>query len=161
MYSNNKPRRGINRQLMLYTNQIEKQTRGVKFFIGVYPCDKLPSDIQKPATLIINTDPAREEGEHWVAVHLRPNGLADYFCSLGFPPLVPEIQHFLSIHGHAGKRYNRCTIQDLNTSLCGDFCICFVKCVAKGVFLPEFVRRFSTDLEKNKTHLLCIDKLSS
>lgn len=145
---------------MLYNYQIERQTRGLRFFKGVFACDQLPEINEKPATLIINTDPSEDEGEHWVAMHLHADGRADYFCPLGFPPLIPQIQAFFNRHSPGGMRYNCCTMQDLNFSHCGDFCICFVKCVAKGIHLPQFVRRFSSDVERNKRMLTCVKTLS-
>lgn len=148
---------------MLDTQQIENQLRGIRYFIGVYPVDRLPDVRTFPATMIVNTDPSNEGGEHWVALHLHPGGQADYFCSFGFPPLIPELQSFLKRYGSACKRYNRCTMQDVNSSLCGDYCICYVKCVAKGIELPEFVAKFSnvvTGSETNKRRLTCLSSLS-
>lgn len=147
---------------MLTTNQIEQQLRGVRFFIGVYAVDQLPEVRSFPATLVVNTDPISESGEHWVALHLHPDRKADYFCSFGFPPLIPELQTFLNRYGKSGRRYNQRTMQDINSSLCGDYCICFVKCVAKGIELPDFVDRFSNVMfgKSNKRKLTCLSSLS-
>lgn len=141
---------------MLTTSQLEAALSGTRLFIGVFACDRLPFRIEGPATLIINTDPGDEPGEHWVAVHLLGAERADFFCPFGFPPLIPDIQRFLSRNGSRGLRYNQCTMQDATTTICGDFCICFVRCVARGICLPEFISQF----RRGKGRLQCLDRLS-
>ena len=144
--------------------RLSVNVRGCVFFIGVFAVDNLPNVTKFPATLIVNTDPAYEAGEHWVALHLKPRGRVDYFCSFGFPPLILELQDFVNRYGSSGKRYNRCTMQDVNSTLCGDYCICFVKCIAKGAELPEFVARFTCQPlarpGENKGRLTCVKWLS-
>ena len=147
---------------MLTTSQIEQQLRGVHLFAGVFACDRLPTVTTFPATLIANTDPSNEPGEHWVAIHLRDGRRAEYFCPFGFPPLVPELQLFLSRYGSAGLLYNQCTMQDVVSTLCGDYCICFVSCVARGQDLSHFVSRFVNRAtgESNEGMLTCLTTLS-
>lgn len=128
---------------MLTTSEIEARLRGVRYFKGVFACDRLPIRIQAPATLVINTDPAADPGEHWVSVHVRRDYRVDYFDPFGFPPLIPEIQAFAYRNGWSGQRYNTVTLQDASTSLCGDYCIAFVQAVAQGEELPDFVARFA------------------
>lgn len=146
---------------MLTTSEIEFQLRGVRFFRGVFACDRLPSVNHLPCTIIVNTDPSNEPGEHWVALHLMEGSRCDYFDPFGFPPLVPELQVFTHRYGHRGQRYNRVTMQDVTTTLCGDYCICFVRCVAKGMDMPHFVSRFSSVASENSDRLLsCVKSLS-
>lgn len=149
---------------MLDTKQIEHLVRGTRFFHGVFALDQLPVVRRFPATLIVNTDPASQAGEHWVALHLHDGRKADYFDSFGFPPLLPELQDFMKKYGSARKRYNQRTMQEFESTLCGDYCICFVKCVAKGIELPEFVSRFAnvslTPVGSNKRGLTCLSSLS-
>lgn len=144
---------------MLTTSQLESQLRGTPLFIGVFACDALPTHVQAPATLIVNTDSSSEPGEHWVAIHLLGDERADFFCPFGFPPLIGPMQTFLHRHGRRGLRYNQCTMQDASTTLCGDFCICFVRCVARGLSLPQFVSRFRSGGDSIK-RLICLDRLS-
>lgn len=148
---------------MLTTSQIEARLRGTPHFIGVFPCDRLPQKINKyPATLIVNTDGASEPGEHWVAILLMAGRRAEFFCPFGFPPLVPELQQFLGRHASAGLTYNQCTMQDINSTLCGDYCICFVRCVARGQQLRQFVTRFRNQAlgGNSNERLLCPQEVS-
>ena len=147
---------------MLTTDQIESSCRGVRFFAGVFASDCIPVRFTLPASLIVNTDPANESGEHWIAIHIRDKDHADYYDPIGFPPLVPEMQRFLS--RYRVLRYNARCIQDVSSTLCGDFCICFVKCVARGHDLTSFVHRFTNVIlggsETNKRLLPCVSALS-
>ena len=150
---------------MLTSVEIERQLQGVKYFIGVYAVDQLPLVTVFPASLVINTDPSSEGGEHWVAVHLRQGGKADYFDSFGFPPLVPMLQQYLNLYGRRSQKYNRCTMQDVNSTRCGDYCICYVKCIANGMTMTEFVNRFASGAfctpEENERKLMsCVKTLS-
>lgn len=58
-----------------------------KYFRGVFPADKLPP-VQKgrPYTdaYIVNTDPAGETGEHWLAIWTR-RGECEVFVGYGLP----------------------------------------------------------------------------
>ena len=50
------------------TNEINKLLMNDKKFIGVFALDRLPKrQISTPASLIINTDVSRKNGDHWVA----------------------------------------------------------------------------------------------
>lgn len=143
---------------MLTTNQIEALLKGTRLFIGVYACDELPVVTQRPVTMIANTDPASEPGEHWVAIHLKEDGTGEFFCPFGFPPLVPAIQSFLSRYATAGLQYNNCTMQDVTSTMCGDYCVCFVRCVARGLHLSQFVTRFRNQaLGKNNNRIMLCD----
>lgn len=148
---------------MLNNHEIELMCRRVRYFIGVFPADGMPQNIVTPATLIVNTDPANETGEHWIAIHITDIHRADYFDPFGFPPLIPAMQQFLC--RYKVIRYNARSIQDVNSTICGDFCICFVKCVADGHDLASFVQRFMNTIlggaETNKRLLSCVSELSS
>lgn len=144
---------------MLTTRELDQALKGTPLFIGVFACDRLPASVTVPATLIVNTDPATEPGEHWIAIYLQRDDRADYFCPFGLPPLIGDIQAFLAKYSGSGLRYNQCTMQDASTTLCGDFCICFVRCIARGLSLSQFVARFRSGGDY-KRHLICLERLS-
>ena len=50
-------------------NEINKLLMNEKKFIGVFALGKLPKrKIRTPASLIINTDVSRKNGDHWLAL---------------------------------------------------------------------------------------------
>ena len=59
-----------------------------KLFLGVFPSNKLPRENLRPCSFIANTKPSTHEGEHWIGIFINKEGLGDYFCSYGQPPLL-------------------------------------------------------------------------
>lgn len=147
---------------MLTTEQIQDMCANVRYFCGVFAADSIPKISRTPATMIVNTDPGHESGEHWIVLHLTGHDHLDYFDPLGFPPFVPEIVLFLS-RFHS-VRFNNRSMQDVASTHCGDYCVCYVKCAASGLDLLTFISRFqSTALggaENNKRLLHCVNELS-
>lgn len=124
---------------MMTTSQINTSLRGTKYFLGAFPSDAELPVKEYPATVIFNTDGSGDSGEHWVAVHLKGDGYADYCDSFGFPPLINATQRFLWKHGFKLLRYNRVTIQRPSETTCGDFAMKYVRHVAAGGDLTTFV----------------------
>ena len=65
-------------------------------FQGVFSSDHLPQLPVKhrPAAFVVNTDPSRRPGEHWIALYLPTRGPVEYFDSYGKPPKVDSIRTF-------------------------------------------------------------------
>lgn len=73
------------------SHQLESLMTGIvgDAFCGVWASDQLPlltSSFKTPAYLVVNTHPAHEPGEHWLALTLEEDGTATFFDSFGFPP---------------------------------------------------------------------------
>ena len=136
----------------MQSSEIKKKLMKDKTFIGCYPFDKLPALPEKlPAKLIINTGASSTEGEHWVALLLKPKSCF-YFDSFGVPILNLEIHKFLK------KKYKKVTfsalcIQDYRSNKCGEFCITFLKNVSSKKTYLLFLKKFSDN------NLLVNDKL--
>ena len=88
---------------MLYTNQIfkllAKRCKGT--FLGLFARNKLPKVLPRGrnVSLIINTDPDFRRGQHWVAMHFKKNGTAEYFDSFGLPASVhPPFERYFKKH---------------------------------------------------------------
>ncbi len=67
-------------------------------FLGVLPSDQLPERTLRnlPSMSIVNTHPADQPGEYWVAVYLTQDGSGCFFDSYGnapdsFPILISNI----------------------------------------------------------------------
>ena len=136
----------------MQSSEIRQKFMKDKTFIGCFPFDKLPPLPEKlPAKLIINTGASSTEGEHWVALLLKPKSCF-YFDSFGIPILNNEIYKFLQ------KKYKKVTfstlcVQDYRSNKCGEFCIIFLKNVSSKKTYLLFLKRFSD------ANLLINDKL--
>ena len=136
----------------MQSSEIRQKFIKDKTFIGCFPFDKLPAFPEKlPAKLIINTGASSTEGEHWVALLLKPKSCF-YFDSFGIPILNHEIHKFLQ------KKYKKVTfstlcVQDYRSNKCGEFCIIFLKNVSSKKTYLLFLKRFSD------INLLINDKL--
>ena len=136
----------------MQSSEIRQKFMKDKTFIGCFPFDKLPAFPEKlPAKLIINTGASSTEGEHWVALLLKPKSCF-YFDSFGIPILNHEIHKFLK------KKYKKVTfstlcVQDYRSNKCGEFCIIFLKNVSSKKTYLLFLKRFSD------MNLLINDKL--
>ena len=125
----------------MQSSEIIKRLLEDQSFIGCFPFDKLPTLPEKlPAKLIINTGASTTEGEHWVALLLKPKSCF-YFDSFGIPIINHEIRVFLK------KKYKKVIfsslcIQDYRSNKCGEFCIYFLKNVSNKKTYQLFLKRF-------------------
>ena len=63
----------------------DRYTRGV--FQGVYPSDKLPTNVSSyPALFIANVDTSDKPGTHWVAFYFTKEREGEFFDCYGLPP---------------------------------------------------------------------------
>lgn len=110
------------------TNQIEQVLRQDPYaetiFSGVFARDQLPKTVQYPCAMVLNTDPADEPGEHWVALYLDENCQGEYFDSYGIPP-PPCFKWYMKRHSTQWI-WNQIPLQDVWTSACGHFCIYYL-----------------------------------
>ena len=58
------------------TTQIACTLKDVRSFLGVFPSDMFSRSVTQTGTVIINTDPHKEKGSNWLAVHFFQNHLA-------------------------------------------------------------------------------------
>ena len=120
-----------------------------KYFKGVFPADKLPTKIKKPALIIANTDPSNKPGRHWVAFYLPKVGPPEYFDSVGFPPQQEEFLKFLKNHGKAFK-YNQKRLQGSLSTTCGNYCGVYLYYRVKQISFSDFLKLFSSkDFARN------------
>ena len=143
-------------------------------FGGVWPCDRLPSDIDKrPLYLVVNTDPHDKPGQHWIGIILEAEkGVASFFDSYGYPPdavFYPKsFKAFIARNAYE-IRYNRHQVQDDFSSFCGGHVIFYLCHRFKGLSYQETMRLYSDDLRKNdilvtrfvKKFRKCISRLRS
>ena len=93
-------------------------------YLGVFALDQIPlTPLHFPCAYVANTDPSTLPGTHWVAFYLDSPTQLTFFDSYGCTPqfynfaLSPDLN---SIHS------NSYPIQQLHTSVCGQYCIYFL-----------------------------------
>lgn len=124
--------------MALYTDEIHtiihSDPIASKYFVGVYPSDRIPTLNSLPAGVVLNLDSSQESGSHWVAAWVNSNGTAVYFDSYGLPPLKRSIISFLDEFEWEinTKRFQHFTSQD-----CGYYTILFVILSSRGFSLPS------------------------
>ena len=121
--------------------------RGVNSFIGVFPSDKLPTNVPRPSCLIANTQPSGEPGEHWIAIFINKEGFGDYFCSYGTSP-ASVFRLFLNRECIAWN-FSRKQIQSCYSTTCGQYALFFLFCRARGLPMFKFLSLFTSDRDEN------------
>lgn len=137
----------------MLSSEISKNFRRDETFLGCFPFDKLPEFPEKlPAKLIINTGASSTDGEHWVALLMKPK-TCFYFDSFGVPIMNIEIKNFLK-KKYKKVIYSDVCIQSFKSKKCGQFCINFLKIVKNKKTYISFLKRFcDVDLSYND-HLI-------
>lgn len=135
----------------MWSTEIENALSIKKNFIGCFPEDNLPSLPKNlklySKSLIINTRPSNEKGEHWVAIIIH-NQKCFYFDSFGLPILSMKLIKFL--HPFHVVSYSDVCIQNLSSNSCGKFCIAFIEYVKSKKSYEKFLFMFDNiNLENN------------
>ena len=118
-----------------------------KSFEGVFPRDYLPKFVSQPTALVANTDSSNRSGEHWVAIYIE-NDKGEYFDSYGLPPVHSEFLQFLK-NNCKSWTFNTKEIQSIDSQVCGQYCIVFLKARASGKNLGQIQHLFGPDTQKN------------
>ena len=101
-----------------------------------------PQVDRRPVAFIINTDSVNEPGEHWVALYLCCDETAIYFDPFGLPPIHKDFTNFIKQNSPRGLLYSSLSSQNMFSTLCGWYCIEFVKAMNKKSSLSQFLKQF-------------------
>jgi len=129
--------------------QILHELENTKYFNGVFPRDKIPK-LKPPFSIIINTDAQSEAGEHWVSIFVTTSHV-EYFDPIGFPPFHKDNYQFIDSY-NTTFFFSSFTIQNVDASMCGRYCIEYVKAKSRSIELNSFLlflNKFSRNLIKN------------
>lgn len=122
-----------------------------RHFLQCYPSDKIPPKEtlvgKYPVSMVINMDPEKKEGYHWVAIFLPNASTALYWDSLTlWPPPATTIFNFLQQFAHTER--NKHPYQSPLTNVCGQHCIVFLYHMSLGYSFDKFLRL----MESNHTN---------
>jgi len=121
-----------------------------QYYEGTYACDELPRKPVKnrPAAYIVNTDPAGQPGEHWIALWTH-DGVCEIFDSYAVPldvygekttdPLYAWLEKWWKMN----VRRNAHALQSLSSKSCGDYAFFFLLNRAQGKSMNDFQDMFT------------------
>lgn len=118
-----------------------------KHFRGVFSADKLPTvpywRVFSDA-YIVNTDPAEEPGEHWLALWTR-NRVCEVLDSYGLPlssyknpPLLAWFKQWKEVITSDQ------TLQAMDSTTCGHYALLFLKAKARNQRLQDFLAQWNS-----------------
>ena len=122
-------------------------------FLGAFPYDQIPPKPDSEVfSVILNTDPVTEPGDHWIALVYKAPYF--YFCdsygrtlrdSTFSSAFSTTVKSFI---GKTMHKTNTKFLQQLTSNACGDYCVYFIQELAKTSF-ARITRVFSTNLKSN------------
>ena len=118
------------------------------YVIGVYAADHLPNrGFHQPYGLIVNTDIHSKSGQHWVAIYDNGHGQMDFFDSYARSPGENSVHIMQWIN----RRYkslivNRKRIQSDYSSVCGLYCLYYLRQRLLGESMEDILNRFNSDI---------------
>lgn len=146
----------------MITNEINECLKGVKGFVGTFPCNEIPVVPFRPAYYVVNTAPLKPvinvnsvvSGKHWVALMFKDGGSCEYFDSYGMPPNQADIVTFVSTNCKKTFKYNTQMLQDPLSRVCGVYCIDYILNRSKGIKLESYLGSFTADYRVNDRRAL-------
>lgn len=134
------------------TLEIDEKLKTVPNFLGAYPYDELPERPNGDFSVIVNTEPGAEPGDHWIPI-ICQNNIVYFVDSFGRAPTNPlfskefkeTFQKFISGYKY---RSNRKMIQYIFSNVCGEYSIYFVKEMQTKT-MPGALSIFGLDLRRN------------
>ena len=116
--------------------------------LGVFAADQLPqvSDKSYPYGFITNTDVQAKRGQHWCAFYANGLGETEFFDSYGLSPR--HYNHLFDqwLQNHSLQAtWNTVQIQSEYSSVCGLYCLFYLRQRLMGRSLNRIVHLFSVD----------------
>lgn len=106
--------------------------------LGAFPADHIPSHLPLGTRIIVNTDPVRLPGRHWVAFFLNQRNTLECFDSFGRSPsrYSAYIRQFMT--RFSDTDINEKQLQSRDTNVCGQYCLLFLMCRCRGLSIDFF-----------------------
>ena len=119
-------------------------------FRGVYAADELTDE---PGYVIVNTDPSRLPGSHWIALY-KTGRTYEVFDSYGFSPKKYG-GYIRDYFANKTYHFNPVRLQGDWSSTCGHFCVHYVLMKCRGNDMNAIVKGFDkTDFTFNDRYVV-------
>ena len=139
-----------NRNILI---ELEKDIYARRYFVGVFPRDKLPSKVPYPSALIVNTHPMGSPGEHWLAMFFNKAKNCEFFDSFGFTAKDYGFEKYIESLSREYKN-NVFQMQDIDSNACGYYSIYFILLKSRGFSLEDINNLFSKTNFKINDYLI-------
>ena len=114
---------------------------------NVFAANRLPMFMTPPVYLISNLDPDTKPGSHWIAIYIDANGVGEYFDTFARKPTG---SHLLFLKRNVSRwTYNNRVIQNIFSSLCGEYCLMYLYLRYRGITLRNFAEMFTENTIDN------------
>lgn len=132
-----------------------------KFFLGVFPINRLPTyKLKVPSLLIVNTAPSYHPGEHWIAIYVSFKRI-EFFDSYGRFIKNTYLLNFFKLQTKYNKvYYNNIQLQSFESFTCGHYCCMYALHKSRKKALKAFIRQFSENFVENDKYILKLFKRS-
>ena len=114
-----------------------------KIFVRVCSSDTLPlrARRKRPCAYVCNTAKANHPGEHWVCFYFdRGGALPEFMDTYGRTPLTASFKRFL---GKKGFKRNGCALQNLMSTVCGQYCLYYILMRCRGHSMKSILCKFA------------------
>jgi hypothetical protein len=107
-----------------FVHYFEKVPQLLNHFAGVFPVDKIPTQMKKKSFFVCNLDPSTMPGSHWICFIKFVSSECEIFDSLGVN--VPYLSNYIHFKEETNFIFNKNAVQASSSVLCGKFVIMFV-----------------------------------
>ena len=135
--------------------EIDNYYVGNKFFKGTFARDRFNKrhTAKQHGAYVFNLEEMGKSGSHWVCLIMRDDNFVYYFDSFGVTHVPIEISKFIGENKEIIK--NDMILQDLQSVMCGYYCIAFIDFVLDNDIsgldtVDKFCDMFTKDTVKNE-----------
>ena len=139
------------------TLDIDEKLKHVEGFLGAFPYDKIPKSRKKFYSMIVNTEPDSEPGDHWLVLVYR-RGRFWFLDSFGrdYNNFTFSIAFQNTIRNYIAGRphvFNRKLLQQFTSNACGFYACYFVHMFSKRSLPTNLVSNFTDNLKRNDMYV--------
>ena len=133
---------------------ISSDNRLNNHFIGIFPIDLIPSQVDVNDFFIINSSPSDKEGTHWLVLYKNSQTSYEFFDSFGYSPNFYKLYNFANFLKDYKFCYQNKQIQSVYSIKCGLYCLFYASLKVSGHSMVNIIEKFSTNCIHNDKILI-------